>query len=197
MKPILLATQSKYKIALFETLGLPFETAAPPFEEFIDPTLHPEQLALTLARGKAESLAEDWPHHLIIGADQVLALGDEVLTKPGTVDKTVAQLKRLSGKTHRLHTAFAIIEPDTGRAVEDAVHASISFHGNLSEDYLRKMVEADKSWDCVGGYKFESRGVMLMSRVETQDTNAIVGLPLIALIEALSIWGFFEERFEA
>lgn len=195
MKPILLATQSKYKIALFETLGIAFETAPPPFEEHHNPKLSPRDLAMGLARGKAVSLADQYPNHLIIGADQVLAFEDQIFSKPGTVDAAVVQLGKLVGKTHALHTAFAVLEPSTGRAVEDVVDAQITFHDRLAPDFLRAMVEADQTTDCVGGYKFESQGVLLMKQVATSDTNAIVGLPLIALVSALAEWGYFQDRF--
>jgi len=195
VKPILLGTTSTYKIGVFEKLGIPFETAAPPFEEHVDEALHPRQLAQTLARGKALSLVNAWPDHLIIGADQVLALDDEVLTKPGSVDAAVAQLQRLSGRTHALHTAFAVLDAATGDAVEDVVTAEISFHANLDPAFLRRMVIADGTTDCVGAYKFERMGILLMERFETPDPNAIVGLPLIALVDALGRWGWLTDRF--
>jgi len=194
-KPIVLGTGSKYKIGLFQTLGLPFETDTPPFEENNPDQLEPMALAAALARGKAKSLVGRHPKALIIGADQVLALGDRVFSKPGTMEKAVAQLLALTGRTHCLHTAFAVFDPSSGAIREALVTSRITFHANLSEDFLRTTVAQDQSWDCVGSYKFESRGILLMEKVETSDTNAIVGLPLIALAGVLGDLGYFPTRF--
>jgi len=195
VKPLLLASTSRYKQALFAKLGVPFETAAPPFEERLVAGVAPPEQALRLAEGKARSLADQWPDHLIIGADQILAVGDRILTKPGSVAAAVDQLVGLSGRTHALHTAFAILEASSGKVFGDVVTANITFFDNLDRAFLRTLVTRDETTDCVGGYKFEEGGILLMERVETPDPNAIVGLPLIALIAGLRRWGWFDERF--
>ncbi len=194
MRPILLATQSRYKIALFEKLGLAFETAAPPFDEVLDQALLPDVLAQTLARGKAESLRAAYPEHVIVGADQVLALGDEVMGKPGTVEAAVAQLQRLSGQSHALHTAVSVLDPESG-LLEAVETATIRFWPNLSRDFLRELVERDQTTDCAGAYKFECGGILLMESVQVEDPNAIVGLPLMRLARLLDHLGYLRARF--
>ncbi len=193
--PILLATTSKYKRALFDVLNLPYECEAPPFEEHIHQGADPQTAAQELARGKAQSLADIYPDHLILGADQVLALGPKIFTKPETTEKAVQQLLELSGKTHSLHTAFHLLQPKTGLNITRLVTAKLTFHPNLSPTWLREMVVRDRSQDCVGGYKYESCGIFLMEKIETPDVNAIVGLPLLALIEELGSLGYFPDRF--
>lgn len=196
MRPILLATTSRYKKALFERLGLTFEQAAPPYEETHDGSQSPIALAEMQAQGKAESLATSYPSHTIIGGDQVLDLEGEVFTKPGSTDAAVAQLLKLAGKMHALHTAFCIHVPEEERTITRTVSAFLSFHADLSESWLHQMVTQDGSQDCVGGYKYESMGLFLMKKVETDDVNAIVGLPLMALIEELALLGYFPGRFQ-
>lgn len=195
MKPILLATTSKYKRELFEKLGLAFEMAAPPYEEQVVEGVEPADLASMLATGKAQSLGQTWPDHLIIGADQVLALGQQVFTKPETTERAVAQLLSLSGQTHSLHTAFSLWDPARQKLVSRVVSSQLTFHPRLSPDFLRRMVEEDHSQDCVGAYKFESRGIFLFEKVESSDINAIIGLPLLAMIEELSRFGYFPIAF--
>ena len=193
---IVLATGSSYKIALFERLGLPFTSCSPDYEEIVPPGRAPEHVARELAEGKARSLVEVFPDHLIIGADQVLALGSEIFQKPQTTERAVAQLMRLRGKTHFLHTAVYLLNTRAGendRARHLLVSSAITFYDDLDEGRLHRLVEADASQDCVGGYKFESRGVQLMKRVETSDTNAIVGLPLLELVGELRDLGYFDE----
>lgn len=195
MKPILLGTQSSYKKSVFAKLGLAFDIASPPFEEIITPGVPPQEVAAELARGKANSLRENWSEHVIIGADQVLACEGEIFSKPGSVDAAVAQLLKLSGKTHELHTAFCVLDAETGETQEDIETARISFWPDLNADYLRNLVERDQTTDCVGAYKFESGGILLMERVEMEDPNAIIGLPLMRLARALSHWGYLADRF--
>lgn len=190
MKPILFASQSRYKIALFERLGIPFEIAAPPFEEVHDPSVPAAELAQRLARGKAESLGQAYPDYLIIGSDQVLALGHMVLTKPMTTEKAVAQLLSLCGRAHALHSAFTIYDPERDVHTERIVSAHLTFRSGLSPEFLRRIVEADGSHDCVGGYKVESLGILLIEKMETSDPNAITGLPLIAMVDEMMALGY-------
>ncbi len=195
MKPLLLGSQSRYKIALFEKLGLPFETASPPFEETELPDELPEEMARRLSLGKAESLVATHPDHVIIGAGQVLALGCKVFHKPGSVEKAVAQLMELSGKIHQLHTAYTILHGTTKRQLTRVVTSQVSILPDLNPDFLRDYVKRDETTDCVGAYKLESGGVLLMDRLETPDPNAIVGLPLMRLAMDLSDFGYLGERF--
>ena len=196
MKPIVLASQSRYKTALFERLGLPFSTAAPAFEEYIVPDLAPSDLAEFLAVEKARSLASAHSHDLIIGADQVLCLGDEIFTKPETTENAVAQLRRLVGKTHCLHTAYAILEMPQGDLVSRVVTSKLRFYADLSPGFLRQLVIQDRTQDCVGAYKFEKHGILLVESVETSDPNAITGLPLISLIADLRQRNYFSKNSE-
>ena len=196
MSRIVLATTSRYKRALFEKLGLPFTTAAPPFEEVIDPEEEPRQLAINLAVGKARSLSDRFPDATIIGADQILAHRGTMLTKPGTVDKTLEQLLRLRGSTHQLHTAFAIHQPRQNRLITGCDTSTLSMHDHLSKTFLKQMVMEDETWDCVGGYKYESKGIFLFKAIAAEDPNAIVGLPLLSLVRELQTLGFFPGRFE-
>ncbi len=195
MKPLVFASQSKYKLALFGNLGLPFTPAAPKFEETIDPALDPAALAQKLALGKACSLAADFPGSVIIGSDQILALDAKIFTKPGSVDKAVDQLRELTGKTHCLHTAFALFDAHSQASLTGVETSRITFHDNLAPEFLRRLVEEERSWDCVGGYKYESKGPLLMKAVETNDASAIIGLPLIAIAAALDRWGYLRGRF--
>jgi len=193
MKSIVLASQSRYKRALFERLGLVFTAAAPAFEESVVPDLSPSELAEFLAVEKARSLASTHAQDLIIGTDQVLCLGDEIFTKPETTQRAVAQLQRLVGKTHCLHTAYALLEMPQGDLVQRVVTSKLRFYGDLSIEFLRRLVIQDKTQDCVGAYKFEEHGILLVESVETPDPNAITGLPLISLVADLRQKNYFSE----
>ena len=195
MKPLLLATQSRYKKALFEKLGLAFTTASPPFEEDERENETPEETARRLAYGKAKSLVKQYPNHIIIGADQVLALGSQIFHKPGNVEKAVMQLLELSGKSHQLHTAYTILDHAKNKQVTKVVTSHVSLLPDLNPDYLRDYVRKDETWDCVGSYKLEGSGVLLMERLETPDPNAVIGLPIMQLAKDLAEFGYLRERF--
>lgn len=191
LPPILLASASRYKKAMLDRLGLPFSVHAANIDETPEPNQSPRHNAERLAEAKARVLLETHPGALIIGADQVLAFEGEIFHKPGTVDKAVAQLQRLLGKRHTLHTAVYLICSERAWSASFCVDADLHFYGDVSPAWLAQMVREDQSYDCVGGYKYESRGIALMEKVETADPNAIVGLPLLQLTSVLRGWGYF------
>lgn len=191
MKPIVFASQSRYKCALFRRLDLPFTPATPRFEEYVPDDMDPAPMALFLAEQKAGSLRHAYANHLIISADQVLSLGDQIFTKPENQATAVDQLRQLRGHTHWLHTAYTLLETPQGDAVSRVVPAKLRFYADLPTSFLEKIVARDRTEDCVGGYKFEEHGVLFVESVTTPDTNAILGLPLISLIADLRQRGYF------
>ncbi len=195
MKPLVLASTSRYKSRILEQLGVTFQCCAPKFDELACDGVSPAQCALDFACAKARSVRKSWPGHVIIGADQTLEFEGEILGKPGSIKNAVAQLQRLSGRTHQLHTAFALLDTDSGREMERLVTSNLRMRSDLDHHYLEDMVRSDQSHDCCGGYKWESKGVFLFEQIETSDPNAIVGLPLIALATGLRDWGYFGDRF--
>lgn len=181
MTGLILASTSPYKKQLFQRLGLEFTVCAPNFHERIIPEKSPADLALLLAEGKAGSLFTKYPDSFIVGADQVLALGDRVFSKPGSAECAVKQLKELMGRTHHLFTAYAILNAQTGESKTRVVHSRLRMRTIFDQRLLHRLVNQDRAWDCVGGYKFESLGIQLFSSIRTSDPNAIVGLPLLTL----------------
>lgn len=186
---LILASTSRYRRALLDRLGLPFECAAPGVDEdaFKGRRLAPEELARTLAREKALAVARAHPAAVVIGSDQVCALGDEVLDKPGTRAVAVERLGRLAGRTHRLVTAVCVARG--AELVEFADVTRLTMRP-LGEAQIARYVDADEPFDCAGGYKLETRGIALFARIESADQTAVVGLPLMALVDALSSFGF-------
>src|SRR3982750_3136334 len=110
---LVVATTSKYRLALLDRLGLAYRAVAHRVDErAAEPDGTPDQTAPAPPRAKAESLAETFPAALILGSDQVVALDDELLHKPGGAEAAIAQLRRLAGRTHRIVTAVALRHPD-------------------------------------------------------------------------------------
>ena len=188
---LVLASTSPYRRALLERLGVPFEALAPSCDERAFVGLAPLELARTLALDKARSIGT--PGALVIGSDQVVDLDGEVLGKPGTVAGAVEQLRRLSGRSHRLVTAVAVHEPDSGRAEVDVdIHTLTMRH--LERPAIERYVAHDRPLGCAGAYAIEARGVALFERVEadpdTADDTAIVGLPLMKTLRLLRAFGY-------
>jgi septum formation protein len=187
---LVLASTSKYRAALLRRLGVAFEAVAPACDEeaLKDPALSLDQLALLLAREKARSLGDGFPDAHVLGGDQIVELDGAALGKPGTRERALEQLRRLSGRSHRLWTAIALRAPGGGEAVHLDLHTLTM--RQLNEDELARYVDADQPLDCAGSYKIESRGIALFARVEGADASAITGIPLLALTSMLRARGF-------
>jgi septum formation protein len=189
MPRLVLASTSRYRRALLERLGLEFEQAAPGVDEerFKAAVPDPRELAVRLARAKAEAVAARFPDAVVVGSDQVGALGAERLDQPGSAARAAEQLARLSGRTHELVTAVCVVAGE--RAWEHTDVARLTAR-SLEAEEIRRYVALDDPVDCAGSYKLERAGIALFERVECADHSAITGLPLIWLTGTLRALGF-------
>jgi septum formation protein len=183
-RQLVLASTSKYRRALLERLGLAFAVAAPGVDEQALPGEAPADTAARLAALKARSLEARFPDALIIGSDQVAALGSERLDKPGTHENAARQLRRLSGRIAQFHTAVTLLDSKTGKSESKVVPCRVvfrAFDDARIEAYLRR----EQPYDCAGSAKAEGLGIALIARIETDDPTSLIGLPLIALTAML------------
>lgn len=188
---LLLASTSPYRRALLERIDLPFEVAAPSFDErAFDGELErlgETELATHLALGKARSLASAWPRHWILAADQLGVLPGpppRILHKAGTETAAVEQLLAMAGKTHTLTTAVVLLGPGNGRPYVAVDHQRMTMRpfGRLeAEDYVRRFRPVDSA----GSYRIEDAGIRLFDRIEGEDATGIIGLPLLAVCRLL------------
>lgn len=186
---LVLASTSAYRRQLLERLGIPFTVAASSVNEEPLPGESAVDLVQRLARAKAEAVAHRNPKSVIVGSDQLAVCGRDVLGKPGSGERAIAQLKSLSGQRVVFHTAVHVINADTASGEGHVDLTTVHFR-QLNEDEIRRYVARDKPYDCAGGFKVESLGVALFNRVESQDPTALIGLPLIWLAGALRRNGF-------
>lgn len=186
---LVLGSTSQYRRSLLERLGIPFTVAAPDVDEIALPAELPIDLVNRLARAKAESVAQRQSKALVIGSDQLAVCGREVLGKPGSGERAIAQLQQLSGQRVTFYTAVHVINSETG-SNEGHMDATTVHFRPLNEQEIRDYVARDKPYHCAGGFKIEALGVSLFTRVETQDPTALIGLPLIWLSGALRRAGF-------
>ena len=184
MRPLVLASTSRYRRELLERFGLPFVTDKPDTDEtpLIGET--PAATASRLAIAKARAVAERHPEALIIGSDQVASVGDERFGKPGTVANAIAQLKTMRGRAIVFHTAVALLDTRTNETAVELVPTEVAFR-DLSDEEIVRYVERELPLDCAGSAKSEALGITLLEHIRGDDPNALVGLPLIALARLL------------
>lgn len=185
---LILASTSPYRRQLLDRLGILYEVASPPFDEVDEPGIDPLTQIEHRAAGKAQSLAATFPDALIIGSDQGLISDGELLGKPGTQAAACAQLRRLSGRTHVLATALAILDTTTQHLQGCTECHDLSFRP-LTPDEIDHYVRRELPLDCAGSFKIESLGIALFRNIQGCDPTAIIGLPLIKLITLLETVG--------
>ncbi len=181
----MLASTSRYRRALLERLGVPFECADPKTDEAALPGEAPGGTALRLAEGKARAVAAAYADALVIGSDQVASCEGLRLDKPGTHENAVRQLTALSGRTASFETAVALLDAKAGRMRSRVVPCRVTFR-TLSAETIENYLRREKPYDCAGSAKSEGLGIALIARLETEDPTSLVGLPLIALTELLN-----------
>ena len=193
---LILASASPFRRKMLEAAGVQFEAVPADIDEAAlkrrlagaAPRPGPAAVAEALARAKAEAVARNHPNSVVIGADQVLALGDELLDKPGSVAEARAQLERLRGRTHTLHSAAVLAQG--GRIVWTCVEAARLTMRQFSDEFLEGYLARAGTAVCrtVGAYEIEGAGVQLFERVEG-DHFTIIGLPLLSLLAELRARG--------
>jgi septum formation protein len=184
--PLLLASTSPTRRALLDGAGLAVETEAPGVDERAveGASAAPPVLAQRLAREKALAVSRRRPGRIVAGADQTLDLGGQTLHKVADIAAAHAQLKRLVGRTHSLHSAFALAR-DGAVLAEGADRAHLAMR--LLDDgaiALYLALTGEDSLASVGIYRYEALGVHLFETVEG-DHATILGFPLLPFLAAL------------
>ncbi len=183
-QPLVLASTSSYRAALLQRLGLAFQTAAPNVDETPLPGENAQHTSLRRAMAKARAVADSHPDALIIGSDQVALLGDRQLGKPLTHENAVRQLRDMRGRCATFYTAIALLNARTGRMQVDVAENHVCFR-NLDDNEIEAYLKKEQPYDCAGSAKSEGLGIALISRMEGDDPNALIGLPLICLVSML------------
>jgi len=181
---LLLGSTSRYRAELLARLQIPFRTAKPICDESPYPAEAPDQLASRLAQTKAASLKIDHPNTIIIGSDQVAALGDTTLGKPGTTSAAGTQLRSMCGRSVVFYTALSVVNSASGEVL-NAMDTTTAVVRDLTDEEIDRYVATENPLDCAGSFKIEKLGISLFERVESDDPTALIGLPLIKLCQCL------------
>lgn len=186
--PLILASQSRARQMLLANAGIDFEAVPADIDERAvqqaSRLTSPGDIAALLAREKARSVSMRQPGQFVVGADQTLALGARLFSKPAGRAQAAEQLRALSGNRHELHSAVAVARD--GKILFEAVSIAEMTMRQLGEAeiaaYLKEAGEAVTS--SVGAYQLEGLGVHLFERIEG-DHFTILGLPLLQLLAFL------------
>ncbi|MDH3510195.1 MAG: Maf family nucleotide pyrophosphatase [Gammaproteobacteria bacterium] len=183
--PVLLASSSAYRRALLTRILPAFECAAPGADESPLQDEAPDALATRLAMLKAMQCAEQRPDAVIIGSDQVPAIGTQLLGKPGSHERAAAQLRQCSAQSVVFFTAVTVLGPAALPAESYVDRTTVHFRA-LSDAQIERYLAKEQPYDCAGSFKAEALGIVLFERIESIDPTGIQGLPLIWLSACLN-----------
>ncbi len=180
--PLVLASASPRRAEILRMLGLEFEVASPDVEERREGGEAPLAYVERLAREKARCVADQREDALVVGGDTIVIHRGRVLEKPRSERDAVRMLKRLSGESHAVHTALAIV--CDGRAFSRVASALVFFRA-LGADEIRAYAATGEPLDKAGAYGVQGMGASLVARTEG-DHYAIVGFSVHAWLGLLA-----------
>lgn len=183
---LILASTSPFRKAILEKLDLPFECVAPDTDETPKKGETAKQLVERLAIAKAQAVAKNYTNALVIGSDQVAVIEDKIIGKPDNFKNAVNQLKEASGKRVTFLTGLSLINTKTGKIHSTVVPFYVVFR-YLRDSQIENYLNKEEPFNCAGSFKSEGLGISLFERLEGEDPNTLMGLPLIRLIAMLEI----------
>ncbi|MFI4954284.1 MAG: Maf family protein [Gammaproteobacteria bacterium] len=181
MLPIILASSSPYRQQLLEKLGIPFTAHAPNIDESALPGESPIRLVQRLAIQKAQAIQTIQPSW-VIGSDQVAVCKNHILTKSHGPERAFQQLAHMSGQKVRFVTGLCLLNT-SNNIYQVNVEIFTVYLRKLSKAFIQNYIRAERPFDCAGSFKVEGRGMCMVQRFCGRDLNALVGLPLIRLID--------------
>lgn len=185
---LVLASTSPFRKNLLERLGIPFETYAPHVDETPLLPESPAALVIRLAELKARAAQSTYPNALIIGSDQVAVNDGIILGKPQTHEQAIQQLRAVSGKSVDFLTGLCLFNTVTHSAQIDMVRFSVTFR-QLTLSQIENYLHREKPYHCAGSFKSEGLGIALLENMRGNDPTALIGLPLIRLVQMLETEG--------
>ena len=179
-----LASTSVYRRELLSHLQIPFSIASPDADETPFAGELPEETAARLAELKARAVKDQFRRALIIGSDQVAVLDGIQLGKPHTHENAIKQLQFMRGKTVVFHTALCLYNNWSGNIQTTVVPYKVRFR-NLTDTQIEQYLLKEQPYNCAGSAKTEGLGIALIEKLQGDDPNALIGLPLIELTNML------------
>lgn len=181
--PLILASQSPRRKQLLRELEFEFEVIVRPTDEYFPEDIHPRAVAVLISENKAKLYDDLSPKNIVITADTIVALEDEVLGKPQNYEEGFEMLQKLSGRTHQVITGVTLFHKGLFRSFSEETYVSFR---KLSEEQIRHYLENYKPYDKAGAYGIQEWiGKVGISRIEGDYYN-VMGLPVSHLYQELS-----------
>jgi septum formation protein len=185
---IILASSSPRRKELLHNVGIKFEVVAPLSDESLLHNENPKDYALRLASEKAISVSQNLDgDFLVIGADTIVVVGDEILGKPSDAEDARDMLSRISGREHHVLTAFSITQPKDKILHSEVVDTKVRVK-TLEPQEIEGYIKTTEPMDKAGAYGIQGIGSFLIEGINGSYTN-VVGLPLVEVLEALNKLG--------
>jgi len=177
---IILGSSSPYRRKLLEKLKIDFAVASPDIDETPKAGESARDLVGRLALAKAKKIGNKYKNALIIGSDQVATIGGKILGKSGNFARAFKQLKQSSGKAVEFYTALCLLNSETDEYQLEVVPFTVHFR-KLSDAEIKGYIEREQPFNCAGSFQAEGLGVALFEKLEGDDPNTLIGLPLMRL----------------
>lgn len=188
MSTLVLASSSPFRREILDKLNLDYECLSPDIDETSLEGEQALQLVERLAINKAKAVSSSFPEALIIGSDQVAVCNGTILGKPHTHENATQQLLNASGEHVTFYTGLALFNSATGTVQSEVVPFHVHFR-TLTAEMIENYLRIEKPYNCAGSFKSEGLGIALFEKLEGEDPNTLIGLPLIRLIRMLEAEG--------
>ena len=178
---LILASKSPRRNELLKLTGYSFLTVPAVKDENVPSGTAPGDAVLMLSQQKAEEISESHPNDIVIGADTVGALGNNIMGKPKDETEAFNMLKALSGRTHTVLTGVCIISPD--KKISFYEQTEVEFY-TLGENEIMQYIASGEPMDKAGAYGIQEKGALFVKRINGDFYN-VVGLPVARLAREL------------
>ena len=176
--PLILASSSPFRQSLLQKFNLPFSTFSPDIDETAIPNELPEQLVKRLSERKARAACDHFVKGLAIGSDQVAVFDGQILGKPHNKENAIKQLSLFSGQTVTFLTGLCVYDIASDKAKTLIEPFEVVFR-TLTIEQIEAYCDAEQPYNCAGSFKSEGLGICLFEKLNGDDPNSLIGLPLI------------------
>lgn len=181
---LILASTSPFRKTILDKLGVDFDIASPEVDETALSNETPQQLVERLSIAKAKAVADKVDSALVIGSDQVSVIDGAIIGKPHNHENAVKQLQNASGKTVTFYTGLCLYNASTDQYQSEVIPFNVVFR-HLSQQQIERYLKKETPYNCAGSFKSEALGIVLFEKLEGEDPNTLMGLPLIRLVKML------------
>ena len=185
MTQIILASSSIYRKLLLERLMVNFEIVSPEMDEVVIEKETAYETANRLAEEKARKVSNEFQEAIVIGCDQTAEYNNIQIQKPLNYKSAISQLTELSGQRVNFHSAICLYQKKTDILEKKVISFDVKYK-KITLSQIENYLEKEKPFDCVGSVKSEGLGITILEEINSSDPTAVIGLPLITLVNMLS-----------